>query len=226
MGILVVSFIVFLFGVYTTSHDDFVLVRKNIGIDQIFNLAFLTAGASLSFARLLYVSLHFNEFSYNLIRVIFFPYVPGLSLLGAILGGTFFIVWYTSSHKVPTLRLLDFFSVSVISTLPVGFLFSAILYKQRIISEQFGLTFLYIVIAIFFVFFLLPWQKRGDLQEGSLFLLFGISFTAISLVDDILSKTQKIYSFISIEGIIVFIVLIVSLVLLFKKEKWIAQWKK
>src|SRR3989344_2877833 len=51
---LFISFFVFLFCVYMFSKDDFVLMRKNISLDQIFHLIFLVSLASFVGGRVLY----------------------------------------------------------------------------------------------------------------------------------------------------------------------------
>ena len=45
--ILLISFIIFLFGLHILAKEDLIFVRKNVTIEALFNMAFYTAGVGL-----------------------------------------------------------------------------------------------------------------------------------------------------------------------------------
>jgi len=51
---------IFLFTLYCFVRDDYILFRKNISIERIFNIAFLLFGAFLVSARFFYVVFNFS----------------------------------------------------------------------------------------------------------------------------------------------------------------------
>src|ERR1035437_892356 len=112
MIILLTCFFIFLYLLYYLSRDDFVIVRKDISMERIFNLAFLTAIVSLFFSRLFFVLESFDPKFSNPLGFLAIPYFPGLSLIGAIAGAEVFIFLYSSFRKLPIGKMLDLFALS------------------------------------------------------------------------------------------------------------------
>src|ERR1035437_7199459 len=105
--IILICFFLFLYFLYYLSRDDFVIVRKDISIEKIFNLAFLTAIVSLFFSRLFFVLERMDQKLLSPLGFLAIPYFPGLSLLGGILGAGIFIFLYSKFRKLPTGKMFD-----------------------------------------------------------------------------------------------------------------------
>lgn len=220
--LLVPIFFVFLFCLYVLSHDDFVFLRKNISLEQIFNIALLSIAAGFFGARFVYVTSHFNPQFLNPLVFLLFPYFPGLSLTGGVLSSILFIVFYSIRHKISTGRLLDFVSCSALISIAFGFfLFTFFDFFAKKHTEILNITiaFMYIILSFVFLVYLLPKLRSGELQEGSIGLLFLLSFSLISFIIEIIHKTNKVVVFLSIEGIISIVIFLISLVLFIKQEK-------
>ncbi|HET9946943.1 MAG TPA: prolipoprotein diacylglyceryl transferase family protein [Patescibacteria group bacterium] len=116
MTIGLFSFLVFLFIVYKLSKDDFVFLRKNVTLEQVFNTAFFGIFVCLFIARLGFVIEHFN---WQLINpFVFFSLVssPGFSASFGIVGGIVYLLFYTHNKKLPFSRFVDMFAVGLLFT--------------------------------------------------------------------------------------------------------------
>lgn len=120
MIIACVSFIIFLFATYLFSKDDFMLLRKNITTEHVFNVIFLGLIPTLFVSRLAFVLSHISKVYLNPLVFFIVPYFPGMSLPGGIIGAWLFVFWYTRAKKLPSLRLLDILSLSFLYGLVCG----------------------------------------------------------------------------------------------------------
>lgn len=218
--VLLVCFFVFLFTLYFFSHDDFVFIRKNIGMEAIFNAAFTIGVLSLLFARTVYVISFPKPVFFSFLGFILFPYFPGLSLIGAVFGGIVCLVLYCWYKKFPLGRICDFFSLSLLSALPVGFAGTYLLGIKNIYivsSIIFYLLFLVIGLKIF-----LRLSAKGKLKDGSISLLFIIIFSFFSVILNVTQSHFKIG--ITIENSVLFMGLIISISLfIFRELIWKAN---
>ena len=208
-------FLAFLFSLYVMSHDDYVFLRKSISTEQVFNGAILNILIALFFARLFFVFLNPSFNFLNPLVFLLFPYFPGLSIVGGLIGGVVFLFLYFPKHKMPANRLFDFFLFSFLSVLPIGFL----------ALKLWGLFLIYSIIFLFFAKVFLPMQKRGEIKEGSLGFLVLISYSIVSLFFDIFSKIDKVLLFLSKEDFLLILIILVSLFYLNKQEKLIQKIK-
>ena len=208
-------FLAFLFSLYVMSHDDYVFLRKSISTEQVFNGAILNILIALFFARLFFVFLNPSFNFLNPLVFLLFPYFPGLSIVGGLIGGVVFLFLYFPKHKMPANRLFDFFLFSFLSVLPIGFL----------AVKLWGLFLIYSIIFLFFAKVFLPMQKRGEIKEGSLGFLVLISYSIVSLFFDIFSKIDKVLLFLSKEDFLLILIILVSLFYLNKQEKLVQKIK-
>lgn len=220
--VLIISFIIFLFSLYALAHDDFILLRRNISTEDVFNYAFISSVSTLLFARIFYVLVHPDPAFLNPLVFLIFPYFPGLSLLGGVVGGLLPFLFLARRHLFPIGRVLDFFSLSFLSSMPVGFIGYMLLSKDRspIILSQF-FFFLLLLLVIFFI--LIPKFKTGK-KDGIFGLIFLIAVSLNYIVKNIILTKQIL----GIESIVSASILIFSLTLLsklFLKEKFIKNPK-
>lgn len=217
--ILFSSSLIVLFSLYILSHEDFVLIRKNISVERIFNMAVIAFVVSFFFARFFYVLFNFNSKFLNPFTFFVFPYFPGLSLPAAVLGGSLFVLLYAHKHKMPVFRIFDFFLLSFLSVLPLGFLISYLpfLQKKVFVNNELFLLIIYILILFIFIKILLPRMQRGELKEGSLGFLVLIFFPLLSLIQNIIGIKDFI-NIITPDNIVLFLLLIFSSFFFLRQE--------
>lgn len=187
--IIVISICLFvsLFCLHFISKDDLGLLRKDISMDKLFNLAFIDFAIGLFFARLVYAIFNAPSMFKNPLVFFLFPYFPGLSLIGGILGGLIFFFLYSRIKNIPFARIMDFFSISFLAGLPIGFLGYFLLsgLKNFIILP---FVFLYAFLFYIFIKYLYQYLLKGVLREGSVSLIFITFFSLISIVQIIISN--------------------------------------
>lgn len=213
-------FLVFLFCLHVLARDDFVLIRKKISMERVFNLAFLTAGVGLFFARLVFVVSNFQPEFLNPLVFFLFPYFSGLSLSGGVVSGVLFLLLYSASKKMPKERLLDIFSLSFLLSFVVSlFLFMAV-EKTPFLSFK---TLIPVSYGLFFLIFLWAFVKT-KLQDASIGILFLIVFSFISLIANLLQRERSFL--LSNEDFILIETFLLSLVFLVKQENLLAKGRK
>jgi prolipoprotein diacylglyceryltransferase len=208
--VLIITFIIFLFSLYTFSHDDFILLRKDISTEDVFNYAFISGVFSLLSARIFYILVHPDPAFLNPLAFLIFPYFPGLSLLGGIVGGGAVIVFLARRKGFPVGRILDFFSLSFLASMPVGFLGYMLLSKDRsyLLISQF---FFFLLLFFVFVFILIPKFKTGK-KDGILGLIFLVTISLNYLVKNFILKSEIT----SIENVVSLAILAPSLFMLLR----------
>jgi prolipoprotein diacylglyceryltransferase len=186
-------------------------------MDKIFNTAFLTALIALFFARVFYVILFPKAVFFSILGFLLFPYFPGLSLLGGVLGGTVFLLIYSKHQKLPVMRTLDFFAIALLSCLPIGFLGFFVLSGVNYFPV-FVFSFLsYLILFIIFVKLALPAFFKGEIKSGSLGALFFFCFSIITFLSEIIAnfKNPKL---VSSENIFISVLFIISCAVIIKQE--------
>jgi len=153
--LLLFSLLLFFFSVYIFSREDFLLIRKNVPVEQIFDFSFLGLVFVTLFARITFVLFHFSRIYLNPLIFFLFPYFPGLSLFGGVGGGLIFLCVCTRDKRLPTARIFDIFSLSFLLTLPFWYGIHAILNeisRRNYVSViDITLCILYIVASIFLI---------------------------------------------------------------------------
>lgn len=214
---LLICFFVFLFTLYYLAKDDFIIIRKDIALEKIFNCAILTSIASLIFARLAYIFLSGQIKLLNPLNFFDLPYYPGLSLIGGLIGGALFTYSYAKYKNMPPGKIFDLFAMSFISVLPVGF-FLNFLFSVFKTSIFFNILFTFsIIILLLFSKLIFQFSQKGEIEDGSLGLIFLAIFSffyfTIKLFLDV-----KGFSLISPENILLFLLLFSSIVILINRE--------
>ena len=111
--ILAISILIFFYVLHYFVRDDFIILRKNTSAEQVFNMIFLAFIFAFILSRLLFIVQNQNPVYLNPLVFLAFPYFPGFSLTGGLLGGALFSVWYTRRKKFPGKRIFDFISLSL-----------------------------------------------------------------------------------------------------------------
>lgn len=214
--VLIFCFVVFLFRLYHLAVDDYVLIKKNITLEDVFNAAFVIALPSLLFARFFYVIFHPAHVFLNPLGFLLFPYYPGLSLSGGILGGAISLFVYASYGKFPKARIFDFFTISLLFSIPFGLIGFVILSH---FTSGIGIKML--LFAIMFILtsvYLYPKSSALEIKDGSLSFLFLMFFSLISLLANSIDN-PGIRNFIdNKENFLLIALLITSVVFVVKQE--------
>lgn len=212
--VILFCFFVFLFCLYALSNDDLVLLRKDVSTEKIFNLVFLLALTGLFFARLFYGLLFSRNIFENFFKFFLFPYFPGLSLLGGVIGGILFLL-IIRKKEIALDRLFDLFSISFLSVLPFGYLGYFLLMKINLLTvESVFLITVYIVAFLFFILYLFPRLLKSSFKEGTIGFLFLIVYSSVSLVNNYLERTTIFWH---VDDFILLLILLISLVYLIDK---------
>lgn len=223
--VLLICLFVFLYCVYLLANDDFIFLRKDVTMERLFNVIFLGGLISLFFARLFY-GLHAKSILSNPFVFLLFPYFPGLSLLGGVLGaGVFFGSIARFKKELPLGRMSDFFSIAFLITLPIGFL-GYFMFSEAGSGVRVGsLVITYLISFMIFLRFLLPQLLNGKLKEGTITFLFLMCFSAVSLISNAFPKITVLDFFKNFENLILIIVFLSSIGLLIKKESLLLKIK-
>ena len=178
--VLIICLVLFLFRLYHLANDDYVLIKKNVTLEQVFNCAFIVSLVGLFSARFFYVLFHPLHIYLNILGFILFPYFPGLSLVGGLLGGILALFIYCRKMNFPLGRVFDFFTMALIFVLPVGlvgyFLLSGSLTTGGLVRLG-----MYIIIFLSANIFLYPKAPSLEMKEGTSSVLFLIFFSNSSL---------------------------------------------
>ncbi len=202
--LLIIVLFIFLFCLYVLAKDDFVLLRDNATLDKVFNIAFSSAFFGLFTSRFFYVIFHYNPKFLNPFVFLLFPYFPGLSLIGGILGIIFFVYFYCKSHKIPQYRMIDIFSLAILCSLLSGFLIAS-----------FNII-LVAVLAILFIASLRIFQK-GIFNDGGLGFFILFSFSLFYLLINLIDRFYQKINF-ALDDALTIGFIIVSLFLFLKRE--------
>lgn len=215
--VLVFCFLFFLYILYILSREDFVILRNDISIEKIFSSVFIAALVSLFVSRIFYVLFHPIEVFHTFLGFLLFPYFPGLSLTGGVVGLFGFAFLYLRGKKMPKGRILDFYSVAFLSSLPIGFVGWFLLLHQKLSPPIYFAFILFCILVFIFVKFVLPLSLGGKIKDGSLTLLFLISFSIFYFISQILLSNGL--SIFSLENLILLPIFILSLLYLVRLEE-------
>jgi prolipoprotein diacylglyceryltransferase len=225
--VLLVCLFVFLYCVYVLSNDDFIFLRRDVTMEKLFNIIFIGALASLFFSRLFYGFSAKNILS-NPFVFMLFPYFPGLSLLGGVVGaGAYFLfLMRRQENLLPLGRIYDFFSIAFLISLPIGFIGYS-LFLGKGMEIKLGVeAILYFSLFIVFLKFFLPRLLNGKLKEGTIAYLFLICFSVISLISNAFSKINILGYFKNFENIALILIFLSLLVMLARHESLLLKIKQ
>ncbi|TXG75725.1 hypothetical protein E6Q11_06985 [Candidatus Dojkabacteria bacterium] len=215
--VLIICLVLFLYRLYHLANDDFVLAKKNIELEEIFNASIIISIISLVFARLVYVIFYPKEVFMSVLGFILFPYFPGLSLVGGLVGGSIALYAYARYKKFPIGRVFDFFSLSFLFILPVGLIGFFILSGEFTIGGLIKLI-LFTAALVIANIYLYPKASALEIKDGTISILFLIFFSAIMLLTNAIDN-PGLNSFINHkENFVLISMLIVGVILLVKQE--------
>lgn len=212
-----VCLLFFLYNFHLLIKDDFILIRKNLLPEQLFDLVFIGTFLGLLFSKIISASIISNSIS------IFFKHLfelswNGFTLTGFLIGCSISFYLLFKYRKLPLAHLFDLLTLSLLSAIPVGY-FIALFFKQRFeIIYSLSLTIIYFIIQFLFWKILYPKIVNNKIKEGSLSAIFYITFSIISLISSQVSNFKG-QPHIDVETIILFLMLAYSTIVLIRNEK-------
>lgn len=215
--VLIICFVFFLFRLYHVANDDYVLAKKSITLDDVFNAAFVVGLMSLLSARIFYVILNPDPVFLNPLAFLIFPYFPGLSLMGAVAGGSLALYFYGRAKKFPIGRVFDFFTVSLTFVLPIGLIGYSLLSGDFSVGELVKLI-LFTIIALFANLYLHPKASSLEIRDGSISILFIIFFSLTMLLTNAIDFSG-IQNFINRKENFIYLGLLILGVILIAKQE-------
>lgn len=221
--VLIICFALFLFRLYFVAKDDLVLAKKNITLQNVFDSAFVTGIFSLFFARLFYVIFNPDPVFLNPLVFLIFPYFPGLSLLGGVLGGVLTLFLFARYFKFPIGRVFDFFTVSLTFVLPIGLIGFFILSGEYSVGGLVKLI-MFTVIGLFANLYFYPKARSLEIKDGSISILFLI-FLSLTMLLTASIDYSGINNFIKNPQSMFYILILISGIVMFIKQELMGRKK-
>lgn len=198
--IYIFLFFISLFILFVLSKHDFVLLRKNISVGQIFDLAAFFVIAALFFGRIFYIG---NSGQFELLSPIKFFYFlkfPGFSFLGFIVSGAAIIYFYFRKTKALS-RIYDIFTLSFFPIL----IASVVIFNYSVFSIELSLVLLVILVGLFMSF--LHSHSKYFMRDGGIALLTSSLFSFHTFLIEFFEKGYRIifFSFVQWISLIIFI---------------------
>lgn len=223
---LLICLFIFLYCMYILSNDDFIFLRRDLTMEKLFNIIFIGSLFCLLFARLFYGFSAGGIFS-NLFVFLLFPYFPGLSLLGGVVGaGVYLIFLAERQNELPLGRMYDFFSISILMALSIGFMGYLLFIENTMFIKTILGSIIYLALFIIFLKYFLPKMLTGKFKEGTISLLFLSCFSLISLILNAFAKINVLKYFSNFENIILILMLISSVGFITKREDLLIKLKE
>lgn len=221
--IFVICFFVFLFTLFSFGNDDIVFLRKNVAMEKIFDIAICIAGFTLLFARVGYVLFHFSKGFLHPLVFFLFPYFPGLSLGGGIMGAFFALFLFCRYYKLPTWRVIDIFLLSFLSALPLGYF---LLSLGSVFARRPSIDVQHITIGVVYgLVFLCAWYifSKSKLHEGSLAFVVGTLVSILQLSLRIAIVKNKVVFGLQWEDIVWIAIFVIGSTLFVWRERFIPR---
>lgn len=214
---LSISFFIFLFCLYLFSRDDFILLRKNVSLEQIFNYAFISAGIGIISGRIFHVFFHPSLQYLNPLVFLIFIYFPGISVIGSVIGVLIFLFFISRKKKIPRGKIYDIFALSFLpafaSNILIMQLFELFFVKKISVLALCLSLFLFMFSLILAIIF-----QKGRTKDGIIGTITFICFSFVLFFEDIFMIKNKRNIFFDKEIIVLFILLLVGIFLFIQQK--------
>lgn len=212
---LLFSITIALFILFSLSKNDFVLVRKNISLKQIFDGIFICFLGFLFLGRVIFIVLNQQFYLFSPIKFFHLIKFPGVELTGGFIG--FFLVAYVLFKKKKTVRRV--FDIFALSLVPLVIYFILVTPLPPIyILVKLAMSIFLILLFLLFIWF----HKQYLVKDGTITALLGGTvsvFTITILVMQYIFQTQNIQMLYGTALQVVFLVVIVTLTILSRRLK-------
>lgn len=207
--------IVFLYALHQLVEDDFVILRKNVTTEKIFNVAIAIGVFGIIIARLFHVLFNPKPVYFEILGFLLFPYFPGLSLIGGLVGSLALYIVLSRRGSFPVARVFDFLSKSFLIAAPFGVLGILILNLKL---TQVLLINLLVYVILFVITIVLTQRGEKWLKDGSFGFLSLIAISLIWIASSFIQSHLGLRTLFYKENPVAIALLLSSLALLVKNE--------
>ncbi len=217
---LVIASVFVLFLLHLLSKNDFVLLRKNVSLYELFDAMLITMAIGLFTARLFFV-LDTQNFSwFNPFRFFHLVRLPGLSFYGFILGVIPFVYFILRKKKVIS-RVYDILSIALI---PI-FIVSIVVRDYSLPVPDFVIQSLLFFIGVTILSIVVKFFHNYTLRDGSIALIIICLFSIDSLLYAFTADNAPVIVGMTVSQCIAIPVIIASIILFVMNQKIIKKKK-
>jgi len=198
------------FILYTLSRQDFVLMRKDIMTEKMFDYSFIYIAGGIIVSRIFYIT---EQNKFALFQPLAFLHIfknPGLSVIGFFLGGGIILIALAWKKKVAS-RVVDIF---YLASFPL-FLVAILQTPGLSLYVRLGV----VMFSIFLFLVLTKLLRDYQLKDGSTSLLILIAVSSFYIVASFFAPYDRIIFNLSLFQIINAIIFLVSSIILLRVEK-------
>ena len=188
---LLLGLFMFLFVLHSLTREDYGLLRRNISMEQLFNVTFLSLFSGIILSRAIYALFHLNPFFLNPLVFFAIPYYSGLSLFGGVVGVFGSLYLLCLKKKYPWKKFFDFFSIAASCALPLVGVGTVFLHQGSLLFPILVSSFLYGVIGVVSVTVLYKRIVHATLPDGITGVLFLFSLAFIYLIERLFLRSGK-----------------------------------
>ncbi len=211
--LIIIALIFSMFLLFNLAKNDFVLLRKNVSLHELFDAAILSMAVGLLFARIFFV-IDMQEYSwFHPFRFFHLVKVPGLSLYGFFVG-VIPALYLLLRRKKVLHRVYDILFISLLPLFVVTLVTRSYSLGVPSLFVQIGLAVAAIaIIGIFTTFF-----HNYTLRDGSLALIIFMLLSVDLLLKGFLDSHQDLLFMLSLSQIFSVVLFIVSVALLMQNQ--------
>jgi hypothetical protein len=207
--------------VYSLAKNDFVLLRKNITLYELFDGVLISMLVGLLLARIFYI-IEIQEFSwFHPFRFVHLARLPGLSLFGFFIGVIPVLYLFIRRKKV----LLRVYDIVLISLLPL-FMFSLITRSYSLIIPGYIVQFLLALAGLLVLWICKKFYHNYTLKDGSIAMIILMFISLDLLIYGFVAKLAPLMSVLSFSQISAVILFISSLIIFILNQFGIVPKKR
>lgn len=211
--LVIISLLFSFFILYILSKNDFVFLRKNITLHNMFDTMILSLLGFLLTARVLFVFGGLHSELYNPITFLHILRYPGILYLGGVIG--FAAVSFLRFRKRKIIfHILDIYSLALYP------LFLLSLFSSNITGNFLYFNVFIFLLSIFFFSLGIYSYRNIVLKDGSVALLFLCLAAVFTIINEFSGGTRVLFIF-TIAQIVSLILFIISSVLLLTHESFL-----
>lgn len=208
--------------IHALAKNDFVLLRKNVSLYELFDGVIISMIVGLILARIFYI-IEIQDFSwFHPFRFVHLARLPGLSLFGFFIGVLPVLFFFIRRKKV----LLRVYDIVFISLFPL-FMFSLITRTYSLIIPGYVIQLLLALAGLIVLWICTKFYHNYTLRDGSIAMIILLFISTDLLLYGFVADYSPIIGIFSFSQLCALVVSIGSLVffvlnqfgLLFKKNK-------
>lgn len=209
-----IALIFTMFLLFNLSKNDFVLLRKNVSLHELFDAAIISMAIGLLFARIFFV-IDVQEYSwFHPFRFFHLVKIPGLSLYGFFVGVVPALYLLLRKKKVLH-RVYDILFISVLPLFVVTL--ATRTYTLGIPSWMLQLGLAVVAITIIYIF--ITFFHNYTLRDGSLALIIFMLVSIDLFLNGFQESNRSLLFMLTLSQLFSVIFFIVSIVLLFHNQR-------